>query len=339
LAKLTCAALAAGAISGLTATAALAAPNPLVGDGSTLVAPILNEWGAAWAQATGQPAPQYTANGSGQGLKDIGKGLVDFAGSDAPLSASTTSCSGCTQLPWALSATGVTWNVSGVRRLHLTGPVLAGIYLGQITKWNDPRITSLNKGLGDHFPNQRISVFFRSDGSGDSYAFTDYLSAVSGAWRSRVGRGTLPAFPVGGGAKGNAGMVSAVQGTPGSIAYVAVTYLISHRMGAAAIKNAAGRYETPNLNNIANAARNVHLSGNNEVHIVNPPRRDGIAYPISTFTYVIVRPTDAFGNGAALRSFISYAVTGGQAFGPRIDFVPIPQFIRGRDQAALGAIH
>lgn len=338
LAKLTCAALVAGAVSGLTAAAASAA-TALNGDGSTLVAPIEAEWASAWAQSTGQPAPTYQAVGSGQGLHDIGARLVDFAGSDAPLSASTTPCNGCTQLPWALSATGVTFNVRGVRKLHLTGPVLAGIYSGQIKNWNDSRITSLNRGLGDHFPNQSITVVYRSDGSGDSYAFTDYLSSVSSGWAHSVGRGTKPAFPTGIGAKGNSGMVTAVQGTSGSIAYVAVSYLISHRMPAASIKNAAGNYEVPNLRNISNAARSAQFQSGNEVHIVNPPRRDRIGYPISTFTYVIVQPTDAFGNGAALRSFISYAVTGGQAFGPRIDFVPLPQSVRSRDLAALNGVH
>jgi phosphate transport system substrate-binding protein len=325
-------------VSGFTAAAASAA-TALNGDGSTLVAPIEAEWASAWAQSTGQPTPTYQAVGSGQGLHDIGAKLVDFAGSDAPLSASTTSCNGCTQVPWALSATGVTFNVPGVRKLHLTGSVLAGIYLGRIKRWNDPAITSINRGLGDHFPNQNITVVYRSDGSGDSYAFTDYLSSVSGTWARQVGRGTKPTFPTGVGAKGNSGMVTAVQATSGSIAYVAVSYLIAHRMRAAAIKNAAGNYEFPNLRNISNAASNAHFLAGNEVHIVNPPRRDGIAYPISTFTYVIVQPTDPFGNGAALRSFISYAVTGGQAFGPRIDFVPLPQAIRGRDLAALNAVH
>jgi phosphate transport system substrate-binding protein len=325
-------------VSGVTAAGGSAA-TALNGDGSTLVAPIEAEWASAWAQSTGQPTPTYQAVGSGQGLHDIGAKLVDFAGSDAPLSASTTPCNGCAQLPWALSATGVTYNVPGVRKLHLNGSVLAGIYLGRIKTWSDPTIRALNKGLGDHFPNQNITVVYRSDGSGDSYAFTDYLSSVSGTWARQVGRGTKPAFPTGVGAKGNSGMVTAVQATSGSIAYVAVSYLIAHRMPAAAIKNAAGNYELPNLRNISNAASNAHFLPGNEVHIVNPPRRDGIAYPISTFTYVIVQPTDPFGNGAALRSFISYAVTGGQAFGPRIDFVPLPQAIRSRVRGALGSIH
>jgi phosphate transport system substrate-binding protein len=314
------------------------ADNALQGAGSTLVAPIEAEWSVAWANANGLPTPTYQAVGSGTGLKDIGQGLVDFGASDAPLSASTTPCNNCIQIPWALSATGVSFNVPGVRSLRLTGSVLSQIYLGQITNWQDRRITSLNKGK--RFPNLAITPVHRSDGSGDSYAFTDYLSSVSGAFASQIGRATKPSFPRGPGYSGNSGMVTAVQSIPGSIAYIAVSYLIAHRMPAVAIKNKAGRYEYPNLSNISNAASSVHfVPGNRELHIVNPGRRARSAYPISTFTYVIVQGNDPLGNGGDLRSFISYAITGGQAFGPRLDFVPLPARIRQADQAALNFIH
>ena len=336
LARLTCAVLAVGAVTGLTASAAAA--GTLQGAGSTLVAPIEAEWAVAWANGTGLTTPTYQAVGSGTGLKNIGAGLVDFGASDAPISASTTPCNNCIQIPWALSATGVAFNVPGVRKLRLTGPVLAGIYTGQITNWNDRRITSLNKGV--HFPNLTITPVHRSDGSGDSYAFTDYLSAVSSGFAHSVGRGTKPSFPVGPGATGNSGMVSATQATSGAIAYIAVSYLISHRMPAVAIRNQAGNYTFPNLRNIANAASIVHsVPANHELHIVNAPRRAKTAYPISTFTYVIVQGTDPLGNGGDLKSFISYAITSGQAFGPRLDFVPLPKLIRQVDQATLSQIH
>jgi phosphate transport system substrate-binding protein len=338
---LACALLVAGAMSGITAAAASAA-TPLVGAGSTLVAPIEAEWASAWAQATGQPTPQYLGGGSTAGQTDIatGNNRVDFGASDAPLSASAISCNGCIQMPWALTATGVGYNVPGVRKMHLTGQVIAEIYQGQITNWNDHRITSLNKGLGDHFPNLRITPVHRLDGSGDSYAFTDYLSAVDSSFAHSIGRGTKPSFPVGPGASGNQGMVNAVKATPGAIAYIAVSYMIGNNIKAVAIKNAAGNYEFPNFLNIANAAGVLHsLPSSNEVHIVNPPRRARFGYPISTFTYVIVRPVDINNNASALRSFISYAVTGGQAFGPRIDFVPLPGFVRNRDLSLINSIH
>lgn len=336
LARLACAVVAVTAMSGLAASVASAASN-LQGAGSTLVAPIVAEWGVAWANQTGSSAPIYSAVGSGAGLKAIGGNQVDFGGSDAPLSASTTACGGCYEIPWALSATGVTFNIPGVHRLHLTGPVLAAIYLGQITHWNDRRITSLNKGT--HLPSTQITPIHRSDGSGDSYAFTDYLSSVSGQFRGRVGRAVLPTFPSGPGARGNSGMVSLTSQTNGGIAYVAVSYLISNRKPAVAIKNAAGNYEYPNLSNIANAASVVgHPGVSPEIHIVNPSRRARSAYPISTFTYAIVKQSDPLGNGGALKSFIQFAIGPGQAFGPALDFVPLPARIKAADQATLNQI-
>ncbi|HEX4106674.1 MAG TPA: phosphate ABC transporter substrate-binding protein PstS, partial [Solirubrobacteraceae bacterium] len=321
--------LLAGAVSGLASVASASAAT-LAGAGSTLVAPIEAEWAAAWSQSTTNATPTYQAVGSGTGLKDIGQGLVDFGGSDAPLSASTTPCAGCFQIPWALSGTGVSWNVPGVKSLHLTGPVLAEIYLGQITNWDNKAITSLNKH--EHFPNLAITPVHREDGSGDSYAFTDYLAAVSSTFSSKVGRAVLPTFPSGPGGEGNSGMVTVLQSTPGAIAYIAVSYLIAHHLPAAAIRNNAGNYEVPNLRNIANAASVGHEAANGEIHIVDPPKRAKIAYPISTFTYCILRPTDALGNGALLKSFVQYALGPGQAFGPALDFVPLPKSIKAADE-------
>ncbi|HWD75265.1 MAG TPA: phosphate ABC transporter substrate-binding protein PstS, partial [Solirubrobacteraceae bacterium] len=285
---------------------------------------------------TGSPTPTYQAVGSGAGLTDIGRGLVDFGGSDAPLSASTTACNGCYQIPWALTATGVSWNVPGITHLRLSGNVLAKIYLGQITNWNNRAITSLNKG--EHFPNLAITPIHRADGSGDSYAFTDFLSSVSSSWRSRVGRATKPAFPIGPGGTGNGGMVTVLQQTRGGIAYVAVSYLIAHKLGAAAVENQARNFEVPNLRNIANAAAVGHEAGNGEIHIVNPPRRAKIAYPISTFTYCILQPRDPLGNGGLLKQFVKYALGPGQAFGPALDFVPLPKNIKAADEAAANRI-
>jgi phosphate transport system substrate-binding protein len=335
LTSITCAVVLV-AVSGLTASVASAAAT-LQGAGSTLVAPIEAEWAAAWANQTGNPAPTYQPVGSGTGLKDIGSGLVDFGASDAPISASTTPCPGCFQIPWALSATGLTYNIPGVHRLHLTGSVIAAIYLGQITKWNDNRITALNKGT--HLPNLAITPVHRADGSGDSYAFTDYESAVSGAFKSRIGRATKPTFPVGPGATGNSGMVTVTEGTRGAIAYVAVSYLIAHQLPAVAIKNQAGNYEVPNLKNISNAASIVRsVPSSNELHIVNAPRRARIAYPISTFTYAILRSPDPLSNGALLKSFVGYALTSGQQFGPSLDFVPLPKNVKRAAQATLARV-
>ena len=319
---------------------AVASAATLNGAGSTLVAPIEAEWATAWQNSTGNNVI-FSAVGSGSGYKDIAGGLVDFGASDAPLSVySTPPCANCIQIPWALTATGVSYRIDGLRlkrgtNLHLTGAVLAEIYLGQITNWNDPRIRALNKGAS--IPSTPITVLWRNDASGDTYAFTRYLSDVSGAFAGKVGSSTTVSFPVGVGAKGNSGMASALAGTNGGIAYIAVSYLIADRLPAVGIKNAAGRYVVPNLSAIEAAAAIVHsVPSDNQVTIVDPPKRAKSAYPVSTFTYAIV-PTTAR-QGALLQSFINYALGAGQRFGPSLDFAPLPRVVLAADRATVGRI-
>jgi phosphate transport system substrate-binding protein len=330
LAGLTCVGLLAGCVFGLSAAGASAAT--LAGAGSTLVAPIEAEWAAAFGSATGNTIT-YNAVGSGTGEKDIAQGLVDFGASDAPLSAYSGVPGNLVQIPWALSATGVSYHLHGISKLKLTGNVLAAIYVGQVTRWNDPKITKLNPGV--NLPNLPITVFHRSDGSGHTYAFTKYESLASPTFRSRIGSSTTVSWPVGPGAKGNTGMASAVAQTNGAIAYIAVSYLIADHLPAVFIQNAGGRYIAPNLSAIEAAARVVHsVSSANEVTIVNPPRNARTAYPISTFTYALV-PTNAK-QGALLRQFLTYALTSGQQFGPRLDFAPLPSAVKN---AALNTVN
>jgi phosphate transport system substrate-binding protein len=334
LAGLTCVALLTSCAVGLSSAAASGVK--LVGAGSTLVAPIEAEWAASWGSQTSNSVT-YAAVGSGSGYKDIAAGQVDFGASDAPLSVYTTpACSSCVQIPWALTATGVSFHINGIKRLHLTGKVLAEIYLGQITNWDNSQIKKLNKKT--HLPNLKISVFWRSDGSGDTYAFTRYLSDVSSSFSHQVGSSTTVRFPTGTGAKGNTGMASAVQGTNGAIAYIAVSYLINDNLPAAAIKNRGGRYVVPNLSAIEADAKSFHsVPSSNQVTIVNPGKRAKSAYPISTYTYVIV-PTNAK-QGSALRSFIGYALGQGQSFGPRLDFAPLPKRVLSAARSTLASVN
>jgi phosphate transport system substrate-binding protein len=324
LVALTVSALAIGATAGFTASAE-AASGTLAGAGSTLVAPLEAEWASAFQNKTGDTVT-YDAVGSGTGIQDISQRLVDFGASDAPLSPTQASgCGGCYQIPWALSATGVGYHVAGIgHKLRLTGAVLAKIYLGQITNWDAPQIKKLNKHV--KLPNLKITPVFRSDGSGDTYAFTNYLSKVSGAWSSKVGFATSVSFPTGVGGKGNSGVTAILESTNGSIAYIAVSYLIAHSLPAVAIQNAAGKYEYPNLVNIENAAQSVKsVPSNNELHIVDPPKSAKIAYPVSTFTYVIV--PNAAKQAGLLKKFILYAMGPGQSFGASLDFAPIPKIV------------
>ena len=310
-------------------TAVLASPAgasaySLTGAGSTLVAPLENFWASDFQQRYGD-AVTYSAIGSGAGIAQVSARAVDFGASDAPLTpAQAEKCKECVQIPWALTATGIAFHLEGIRTLKLTGPVIVKIYLGQITNWNDPAIAKLNKGV--KLPNLKITPVFRSDGSGDTYAFTDYLSRISSAWKSRVGNATSVSFPVGVGGKGNDGETAIVSSTNGTISYISASYIIAHHLGAAALQNAAGKFEYPNLGPIEAAAKVVKsVPANNEMHIVNPPKSDKTAYPLATFTYCIV-PRTAPQKGA-IASWVYYAMTLGQTFGAQLDFAPIPKVV------------
>jgi phosphate transport system substrate-binding protein len=333
---LTAAVVAVGASAGFTGGATAATVTTINGAGSTLVQPLEAEWASGFASKTGITV-NYQGVGSGTGITDISTGVVDFGASDAPLTGSQAQgCQNCIQIPWALSATGVGYHVAGVgKKLDLSGPVLAKIYLGQITNWDAPQIKALNKGV--HLPNLHITPVFRSDGSGDTYAFTNYLTHISSAWAGKVNLGTSVQFPTGVSGKGNSGVAAVLESTNGSIAYVAVSYLIAHSLPAVAIQNAAGKFEYPNLNNIENAASTVkHVPASNVLSIVDPPKSAKIAYPISTFTYVIA-PTTA-PNGGVLKQFIKYALGPGASFGENLDFAPLPKVVKAADNASVGRL-
>ncbi len=317
------------------AVGAGAASADLTGAGSTLVAPLLANWKGGF-ESSGGTGVKYSAVGSGTGIAQITARTVDFGASDAPLTGEQASaCNGCVQIPWALSATGVGFKLSGVKKLNLSGPVLAEIYLGRIKQWNDPKIAKLNKGA--KLPSTKITPVFRSDGSGDTYAFTQYLSKVSGSWKSQVGFSTSVGFKAGVGAKGNAGVTATVQKTNGAIGYISASYLIAAGVGAAAIENRAHQFEYPNLSNIAAAAATLKsVPGNNAISIVDPPSSAKTAYPISTFTYAVV-PHDA-SQKADVKSFVEYAITKGQKYGASLDFAPLPSVVLKAAQKTLASL-
>jgi phosphate transport system substrate-binding protein len=326
-----------GLVLGVVGVMVLAVPAlasaTLNGAGSTLVAPLLANWKSGFESATGTKV-EYNPVGSGEGIKLAIAKTVDFGASDAPMTSEQASECGCVTIPWALSATGVGYNLKGVNKLNLSGTVLAEIYLGKITKWNDPKIAKLNPKT--KLPAMTITPIFRSDGSGDTYAFSNYLSKVSPTWRSQVGVGTTVGFKAGVGAKGNSGVTSSLQ-TEGSIAYVAAAYLIAGGVHAASIENAAGNFELPNLTNIEEAASVVKKARpNSAVSIVAPPKSAKKAYPISTFTYAIV-PSGA-PQASVLKEFINYAITSGQKYGASLDFAPLPQVVLAAAQKAVNSL-
>ena len=329
---------AVAAVAAATAATSLAgtsreSASTLKGAGSSFVAPLVAQWQGSYKNAN----VEYNPIGSGGGIAAITARNVDFGASDAPLSKDEfAACKGCVQIPWALSATAIPYNLDLSRRLKLNGKVLAGIYLGQIKTWNDKRIQALNKGL--KLPSTKITPVYRSDNSGTSYNFTDYLSSVNGTWKSRIGVGVNAKWPAGIGAPKSNGVAAAVSQTKGAIGYVDVAYAIKNHLPFAAVQNAAGRYILPGIVGIRAAAATVKkVPASNEISIVNPAASQRSAYPICTFTYVIL-PLKT-GKAAELRKFVFWALTGGQQYGPKLRFVPIPNKVLGASEKTLKRVH
>jgi phosphate transport system substrate-binding protein len=294
----------------------------LVGAGSTLVAPLVAQWSNDYAKRTGVTIT-YGAIGSGGGIAQITARTVDFGASDAPLSPDQASaCKGCLQVPWALAATLVSYNVKGApAKLKLDGPTLASIYLGKTTKWNDPAIAKLNPGAS--LPATKIRPVYRSDSSGDTYAFSDFLAKVSPEWRSEAGVSTQVSFPVGIGGKGNDGVAAAIGGTDGALGYLAISYVFANKLDYALVENEAGNFPVPGLDSIGAAAASVStIPPDNAISLTNPPASAPKAYPISTFTYALVPQSSS--KAKTLRDFLTYAIGPGQRFGAKLQFAPLP---------------
>ena len=294
----------------------------LVGAGSTLVAPLVSQWSNDYAKKTGVTIT-YGSIGSGGGIAQITARTVDFGASDAPLTSDQASaCKDCVQVPWALGATLASYNLKGApAKLKLSGPLLADIFLGKITHWNDPAIAKLNSGAV--LPATAITPVYRSDGSGDTYAFTDFLAKISPEWKSKEGVSTQVNFPKGIGGKGNDGVAAVVGRQNGAIGYLGISYVFGNELKYALIQNEAGNYPVPGPDTITAAADSVKtIPPDNAISITNPPASAPDAYPISTFTYVIFPTTSS--KKQTLRDFVTYAIGPGQAFGAKLQFAPLP---------------
>ena len=324
---------AVAAIAGVatsTASQKKAEADSLSGAGATFPFPLISKWQKDYPAKTGVEI-NYNPIGSGGGIAAITARTVDFGASDAPLTPDQFSaCNGCVQIPWALSATSIAYNLDGVpSKLKMTGPLLADIYLGNVKTWDNPRIKALNPNV--NLPGKEITPVYRSDGSGTTYNFTDYLSSASPQWKRQVGNSTQVNFPTGIGARGSSGVAGVVSRTEGALTYVDVAYSLQNKLKFMAIKNRSGVFSIPGLRQINAAVADVRaekVPANNEMHIVNPPKtkkaKEKYAYPICTFTYVILpRRTD---KAAMLKRFVNYAInpTQGQKFGPPLLFAILP---------------
>jgi phosphate transport system substrate-binding protein len=361
---LAAAALLASAVAGSAgATHKKRQGGTLNGAGSSLVGPALAIWGPMYKAAKGVTV-NYASVGSGAGIAQISARTVDFGASDAPFTSDQAAgCVhngvGCVNIPWALAATGPVVDVAGVHQgqMRLTGPVLANIYLGKITNWSDPAITKLNPNL--KLPNQKITVVYRSDGSGDTYAFTNYLSKVSKQWASKVGFATTVSWPTGIGGSHNNGVAAVVRSTSGSIGYVSTAYAIANHLSMPKMKNASGKYVSPTVSGILSAASLVQakkIPKSLAISIVDPPKatkkghgtkikkynrthkKFQNAWPISTFTYVLLPKQTP--NAAALKAFVKWALTPkAQNAIKKLVFAPMPKVVVKAAQKALNKIH
>jgi phosphate transport system substrate-binding protein len=339
IASVVAAAALAVVVAGTANAKAARQTTTVAGAGSTFVAPLVAQWVSPLGSAYGIEL-QYSAIGSGGGVAAITARTVDFGASDAPLTTDQfTACNGCEQIPWALGGTSIMYNLPGVKNLlHMDGPTLAKIFMGQITKWSDPAIAKLNKGVS--LPDTPITVAHRSDNSGTTYNLTDYLSNVSSGWAKQFGRGVAVNWPVGVGGKGSSGVAGVVSSTPGAIGYADVAYALANHLKYFAMKNRSGKFTTPGSRGIlAAASSDQKPAADNSLSIVNPPKKFDNAYPISTFTYVIVPLQSA--KAADLKHFLFWAVTKGQT-GPytaKLRFVPLPKSVLVVAEKAIAKIH
>jgi len=308
----------------LVATTTASAQTLINGAGSTFDYPILSKWFAEYAKVDPSVRFNYQPIGSGAGLAQVTIRTVDFGASDAPMTDKAIArVSGkILHFPIVTGAEAVVYNLPGHPHLRLDGPAIAGIYLGTITKWNDRSIAAQNPGTA--LPEAEIMPIFRSDGSGTTYIFTDYLSSVSPAWASKVGKGVAVQWPTGLGANGNVGVAQQVKDSPGGIGYVELTYAKQNHMAYADLKNAAGHYVAPTLESMSAAVSTASIPDDFRFSMVNAPR--ATAYPIAGASWLILYQKQADATrGRKLVEFIRWAVTDGQKLSSKLDYGPLPE--------------
>ncbi len=299
----------------------------ITGAGATFPYPLYSKWFYEYSNSHPGLNFNYQSIGSGGGIRQITAGTVDFGASDAPMTdAEMAKLPGpILHIPTAIGAVTVIYNLAGIGSgLKLSQDALVDIYLGKITRWNNPRIASLNPGL--KLPGADIVVAERSDGSGTTDIFTNYLSTVSPEWRAKVGRGKSIRWPVGLGGKGNEGVAGLVRQTPGAIGYVELAYAKQNKMAVAALKNREGTFVLPSIESTSAAAAGAAktMPADFRVSLVNAPGKD--SYGICGMTWLLVYKNQKDpAKGKALVSFLKWAIRDGQKIGPTLDYAPIPR--------------
>jgi phosphate transport system substrate-binding protein len=313
-------------------------PNQIIGAGSTFVYPIMSKWIEGFQQQSNGVQINYQSIGSGGGIQQLKKGLVDFGASDAALDdEALKGAAPMLQIPESAGPVCITYNLPSLKQpLRLTPKAIAGIFLGTIKTWQDPEIRNSNAGAA--LPNSVIAVAHRTEGSGTTNIFTTYLSAVSPEWQQKVGKGTNVQWPIGLGGKGSEGVTGIVKQSPGSIGYVELTYALGNALPVAEVQNEAGKFIAPSAESAsaAIAAFAGKIAADVRTSIVNPPASAPGAYPISGLTFLMVS-TD--GPGAAKRAevkrFIRYVVSDGQKQASALHYAPLPSALIEQDQKLL----
>ena len=310
------------------------AATQLTGAGSTWVYPLVAKWAAAYQTQTGT-AVNYQAIGSGGGIQQIKAGTVAFGASDKPLTPDVLRQSHLIQFPTAIAGEDIVYNVPGVQagQLVVSGPVVAQIFMGQITKWNDPALKKLNPRL--HLPDMSISVVHRSDGSGTTFTFADYLSKVSPEWKAKLGADTAIAWPVGIGGKGNQGVASYVQHIRGSIGYVEYAYILENHMDYARMVNSAGKVLSPSLSGFQAAAANVDFTKAQDFYVILTDQPGDMSWPISGCTWQILRTDAPKAVNGEVTKFFLWGFEHGQDMAKSLGFGPLPASTVSAIQAYL----
>jgi phosphate transport system substrate-binding protein len=314
------------------------------GAGATFPNPIYSKWFDEYHKKFSTIQINYQSQGSGAGIKQVTEGTVDFGATDGPMTEEQLKAyqdkhgSGILHFPTVMGAVVPTYNITGVdAALNFTPEALAGIFLGKITKWNDPAIADTNKSI--KLPAEDIVVVHRADGSGTTYCWTDYLSKVSEEWKTKVGKGTSVNWPVGLGGKGNEGVTGTVKNTPNSIGYVELIYAESNKISYGNVKNAAGAFVKASLAAVSAAAAGAakDMPDDFRVSITNAPGKT--SYPISTFTWLLI--PEKFSDAAkrdALKGFVKWALADGQGYAEGLSYAKLPKEVVAKELKAIDKI-
>jgi phosphate transport system substrate-binding protein len=314
----------AAATLALVAGVGAAHAADITGAGATFIYPLLSKWSADYNDATGNKI-NYQSIGSGGGIAQIKAGTVDFGSSDKPLPPAELAAAGLGQFPSAIGGVVPVMNLPGVPAgaMKLDGPLLADIFLGKVTMWNDPRIVALNGGVD--LPARRVTVVHRSDGSGTTFNFVNYLSKVSPQWQKDVGEGTSVKWPAGIGGKGNEGVAAYVKQIVGGIGYVELSYALQNRITYARLKNAAGNFVNPSDDTFQAAAASADWKNAKDFYLVMTNAPGENAWPIAATNFILMykKPKDA-ARARNAREFFRWAYANGDAQAKALDYVPLP---------------